>query len=49
MIHFIIEKPEVIIEHVVIVERREVEKQAPFTPNNEDNISTKSNTQQSQS
>ena len=34
----------------MIVERREVqEKQASTTPNNEDNISTKSSTQQSQS
>ena len=44
------EKPQVTIKHVMIVEIREVvEKQAPLTPNNADNISTKSSAQQSQS
>ena len=46
----ITKKPKVIIKPAKIVEIWElVEKQPPLTPNNEDNISTKSSAQQSQS
>ena len=51
VIQFIMKKTKTILKHVVIVEkeRRLQKKQPPLTPNNEDNVSTKSSTQQSQS